>query len=504
MDILLIVFIFSEGVLTMNFRSLFLIILIVFVCAVPTLQVFPSAVPHGFIGAWTPGSYGSCPGVAHQQPALPIWVQIAFDRIATDDFAANYCSFLRQSNPLLNIYGPPKKHGVTKSYVIVVDPSITQERLKIELEKANRHFDPEIERQEKLKKERVEQASKEAERKREEARLAKIVLQEKLQQDAEKRAKEIEIAHKAQIAEALRLQEEIEKRRKDQLEEEQAALVLSEVKCNAYRITALPQDFQTHGGSCVMNNLGQIVGSIGSKAVFWSKRSGTMVLGLDAFRTVAYAINDKGFIAGSCYASSACSSCRTLLWDSNCNNILYGPQGSPSAINCNNEITVNMCLDQPLLWDPKENTIEKQIRITAKSNSKGSFLNQIKQLSMMNFTDLSLGSLGKTYLLLPSEGQIITGPGEAAFLNDNDEVVTMIEIRRQDKSYHAIAKWDKNRRATRSRILQTAERLRNYSYFSIIAFNNVGQVLIRAGGEPFQRVGCLQSTCLFLLTPEKN
>ena len=90
-----------------------------------------SEVPHGSIGAWTPGSYGTYPGVDYQRPSLPIWVQVAFDRAVTDGFAINYCLFLGQSNRLININGTPKKHGATKNYVIVVDPSITQKQFKI-------------------------------------------------------------------------------------------------------------------------------------------------------------------------------------------------------------------------------------------------------------------------------------------------------------------------------------------------------------------------------------
>lgn len=206
----------------MNLRSLLLTVSIIFICFASTIQIFCgyyviSGGPHGSISAWKPGSYGSSPFICNNKPPLPTWVWITFDKDVSDDFVRGYGSLLKLSNKLLNIHGVPKKINVKNTYVIVVDHSITQAQCQLELEKANRICDPEIERQEKFNKEKEEQSRRARALAREEAHKAKITeelrLQKeaeavRLQREAEQRAMVIEATRLAKEAEAMRLRKE--------------------------------------------------------------------------------------------------------------------------------------------------------------------------------------------------------------------------------------------------------------------------------------------------------
>lgn len=267
-----------------------------------------------------------------------------------------------------------------------------------------------------------------------------------------------------------------------------------------YSIIALPENFVT--SAKLLNNYGQVTGYLDlgisyvngrakhiTTAALWDVKKGVIPLKLIGQSTKATNLNDYGCMAivydENCFGTDS----RALLWDSNINEIKFGPSGIPFAINNCDTILVRG-KSEIIKWDPKNNTVVEYKAIhncngisnfgelitnDSIKNSQGSYL------SKLGNSDLTLFYNGASHLLLPLKGTLINPLN--AYLNDRDNVIAMTKIQYGEKSYHAITKWSKCGSPTRSKALEKRPELSGYDSFGIVGFNDSGQVLISAWGS---------------------
>ena len=511
----------------MNNKNLIFIVLVV-------SSLLQANVPHAYIKRWTPGSYGNYPGISRGKPALPIWVAVSFDQDPDEAFVKNFFRFLGYRNP-------PSRHRKNREeFILKVNSDVKQSELAAQLDKANRHFDPEIKKAEeeaaRFAKERREQeaaaraeavrtAKEEAEKETEIMRLKKIA-EEEAKAQAIRRAQEA--ARQAQIEAGKKREEQYRKEQEEFNEIKQA-----EVNRHTYSVKALPDNFYigdkfyaNHyglGPTPALNNNGQVVGVILPKAMeacvnaaIWDISKGLNVVNLEAYKTIPYSLNDNSFVALLVYTSESARiherDNRVALWNTNTNKITFGPMGVPRAINNSNIILMGPLFDSlASTWNPKDNSLIKsngcyswiddesnqygQLFCTFNFNKKGSIL-------YLEQPDIYLYYDGKPHLLFPCEGKLNFKDGHGfmphnlglARVNDNNEVAAITIIGKYRK-YFAITIWKKNGEETRSKILETIPDLKGYSDFEIFGFNNSGQILLKGYKSGIPR--------LLLLTPKK-
>jgi len=470
--------------------------------------------PRATVIFWQQGSYGNYPGVGRGKPPLPIYVRVKFDENATDEYANEFFSFLAKSlNPLSkNQFESAKRIKQENLWVFKVQPSVTKEQVEKLVDQANYHFDPDYKTPQEIAaiatKQRLQQ--EELVRIEEEKALKKHFNEEQLAKEQSKKNDE-ELARK-HLELWVKSENERVKRDQESKVKEQEFFELDATKHATYSVVPLPELFDISKWASfpqIFNNLGQVAGCVSNtQAALWDSKKGLIILHSEGLNTCSYALNDKGFIAALRQLKSEGMN-RTILWNTSTGEVVYGPQGGPRAINDS-----NLILTGNYIWNPNDNTInlltgnigeDTTPLFRLDTNKKGSVILQAYQGH-----DLELKRGNNRYLLLPCCGELILSRADgsearellAAKLNDNDEVVALIGVKYMDKTYSAIAKWDVNRKATRSCMLQSFAELKDYNCFAILAFNNAGQLLLQAEVEDIWAKRSKKR--LLLLTPKKT
>ncbi len=487
---------------------------LVLLCTFSNCLLFAN-IPHASIIGWQPGSYGNCPGIGHQRPALPIWVRIDFDQSVTEEFACTFFQFLNKSlNPSSRVNSRKAIKHKLGGFSITIQPTFSKNDLQYLIDQANRYFDPDyktpqelaIIREEKKIQEQIvaKIAAEQALKKRlEEERLRK----KEEQKDSEERrlkalAQAAENARLLAIAqEQYRLQQEEHQK---QIEQKEAQ---KEVSYPEYSVLKLPKNFYIFGKYKVLNNSGKIVGCVSNRpplhrpgrtfciignedkfedaqAAYWEKSKGVVVIDQAEHNSIAKAINDLGLILVAQYKSN--QSRQALLWDTKKNTVLSGPYGDPYFINNANSALIDRSqknnpfdnTKRTTIWYPKDNSIvyrdcfypymtdDGELHQNGLMNNRGSLLRA-------GGPEMSLKCGSKDYLLLCD--QIID-----AALNDSDQVAALINVQWGSKTYKAIKILEKNGNSIRTK---TIKELGVAGSITIIGFNILKQVLIKTNDD---------------------
>lgn len=461
--------------------------------------------PHASITNWMQGSYGNYPGVGHQKPALPIYVRIAFDQDANADYVNNYFKFLNQFAPLKNTR--PARHGkFREEYVMTVNASIARHEIESILDQANRHFDPEIKRNEdrviQQAKEKVERdaaakiaAEAETKRRAEEERLKKEVAEKAA---AERRAHiQAKAVKDAIITEQIRLKAEAEQCR---LEAEEP------VDCDIYLVSPLPDLFNAQN-SFSLNEHGQVAGSMlvgpaNTQAAIWDAVNGLKVFPLPS-PSVCIAINDLGNAIVHRSIKNRLGiyeDTQVILWNSNTNQIEYGPFGHARSLNNFNNILMSS-RNGTYVWNSHSATMTNH-----SSSHLNSYIDDNNALlayyiaNDTNAVDFNKSGNavcmkhGTPALLVNGQYHLITLPVTTTEpsinmkLNNQNEVMTFIEER--------FVKWHSGR-ISKSKSFKHIKELKNAKEIWVIGFNSSGQILVKCRTTADKRP-------LFLLTPKKK
>ncbi len=468
-----------------------------------------SSVPHASIIKWVKGSYGNYSGAAYREKIspLPIWISISFDKPVNEEFVNNYFKFLVGHHPMKN-----KRYG--HIYTVTVSANTSRSEFEGKIDKVNRHFDPEIEKQEQLA---IEETKAQAERQAvalavAEAEAARKAEEERLRLEAEKKAQEERRAiAKAKAEEAARIlaiqreQERIEAERKQKAIEQEEQL--KESSLYSYSITKLPKDFHILGGYYAFNNRGQVVGCISKKATIWlpiyqigrrpvtdhlnsredryadavaacwEQESGLHIFNEQDKVSIAKAINDDGLIVVSLGNKSQKKQC--ALWDIATEKSRLGPLGDPYFIT-NTNIVIVMDGSSSIIWNSDNNIVLRDnnphlyMTIDGKMHYDH-YLMMNKKGSAIRIRENSVLQSGtNNYLLLPE------GNSRILALNDNDQIAALVDIKWGTKIFKAIQILDKNGNSLRSRAIKE---LVGYSQIAVIGFNIRGQLLLSADND---------------------
>lgn len=246
----------------------------------------------------------------------------------------------------------------------------------------------------------------------------------------------------------------------------------------------------------------------GAKAAYWDQNAGITIITLEAYTSKACAINDDGFIALYSYKEKKPlnhENPMTVLWNIKTNEVRVGPFGMAKNMSRMSVILLEApdYTGNSRLWNVRDNTIivapkkEDLQPFLSPSNINGGRLHQ----PYNEMPDLVLSYGGKDHLLLPKDGTLIKRDGTSTVcLNDKDEVVALTIMDSVDKKYNTISKWSKGGIVTMSGILQEFTELKEYVFFGIVAFNNAGQVLLKAARQNTYSDPLFYYD-LFLLTP---
>lgn len=496
--------------------------LILFTLGYLVTLAYAEEIPHAHMVRWAPGIVASGSILSQnqhlqrQQAQMPVWVTITFDKIASYEYVKNYCDLLHNENKNINLYGTPQAHGKDPNhFVIVVDRSVIQDEFKSLLEKVNRHFDPEIEKQEKIAqaeaKEKEEKLTQEKAIK--DAEIALAAMQLKIKLEKEKKAQEEQRALALLKAEEARREQNAKRKRDEENQKNIAEEADKRKDIRHYDIQPLPGNFYAFTKHA-LNNKGEVAGCIaapdiivtfnadysGAQAACWHPQKGIQQLSFDCFKSIAMALNDNGLAAVNVYElepSQRNSKVKCGIWHPNNNQFKMGPTGLTNYIT-NNSLIVYGAANA---WDYTNNNIrsisnpEKILCNNSMVNKNGS---QIEQF----FPDLIVCNQNKKYILLLNEGEFISNGTPSVrrpHLNDNDNVIVINKLKIGCKNYHTITQWESPISQTRSVILENTPELSEYKEFEIISYNNNNQILLRAYKSDHIN---LSPSRLFLLSPK--
>ena len=430
---------------------------------------------HASITKWQPGSYGNVQSIKQNRPPLPVYVTISFDKNVTEEFVHDYFKF---------VFGKVPGHKKTgNTFIFRVAASTNQIELSEKLNQANRHFDPEIEKLEKLEQERLKfvAAQKEADH-------IKAIAQEKTEQ--ERKAKEEALKEKAEQERRAAIQAERERTHKIYEEQKKIESGEQERKENEgpsdrdiYTIIRLPENFRVRGHS-PLNEYGQIAGCIDPylpkisrpEAAIWDIRYGIRMSPLSEETSYASAINEQGLVALTRIKKFHSDQDQVAIWNINDNSIMWGPTGTAQHINNHNQILLKQNLLEAT-WNFKNNAILPSNQYTKSQ------------------TQFDLSKFGPTLSL---NGKTIAVILQDQFdptmrINRNNEVVA-ITYKRNNKSQKTdikITKWC-NGTVTHSKPFNYIRELKNTDPL-LLGFNNAGQILLGTHKQG-----------LFLLTPKNK
>lgn len=465
-------------------------------------------VPHAYIVKWFKGSYGNYAGAAAREKRhpMPIWVSISFDKPVNESFVKDYFIFLVGHEPQRN-----KRYR--HIYTVTVPANTSRSEFEGKIDKANRHFDPEIEKQEQLAIEEAKaQAEKEAaELAAAEAEAARKAEEERLRLEAQKKAEEerraiarAQAEEQARILAIKREQERLEaEKRQRAIEREKEQ---QELSFYSYSITKLPKDFHVLGGYYAFNNKGQVVGCISQKvtlwrpiyqrgrhggshcinahedkyadaiAAYWDRESGLQFFDSQDKASIAKAISDEGLVVISLGNKSQKKQC--LMWDISTGNSRLGPLGDPYLVTSTNMVVIDDG-QSSIIWNIANNSVSRDVRkhiyMTIDNNRREHLFMMNKKGNAIRMGENILLQYGtESFLLLPE------GNSRILALNDNDQVAALVDIKWGSKTFKSIQLLDKDGNSLRSKVIKE---LTEYSQISILGFNVHGQLLLRADND---------------------
>ncbi len=465
-------------------------------------------VPHAYIVTWVKGSYGNYAGAAAREKRhpMPIWVSISFDKQANEKFVNDYFMFL--------VGHKPQKHKrYNHIHIVTVSANTSKSEFEDKIDKANRHFDPEIERQEQLAIEEANaQAAREAaELAAAEAEAERKVEEERLRLEAEKKAEEERrVIARAQAEAQARILAVKRERERQEAEKKQRAVdrekEQQESSFYSYSITKLPKDFHVLGGYYAFNNRGQVVGCISEKAslwkpiyqrgrhggshcinahedkyadavaAFWDHESGLQFFDSQDKASIAKAINDEGLIVISLGNKSQKKQC--FVWDISTGISRLGPLGDPYLVTSTNMVVIDDG-QSSIIWNIANNFVSRDVRkhiyMTIDNNRRERLFMMNKKGNSIRMGENLLLQYGtESFLLLPE------GNSRILALNDNDQVAALVDIQWGSNTFKAIQLLDKDGNSLRSKVIKE---LAGYDNVTIIGFNIRGQLLLKAGKD---------------------
>lgn len=479
-----------------RFLSIFTVLL--------SLNIFGEQKPHAYIVKWAPTHRGGGNfGRMRNKKTLPTYVTIGFDCPIEPIKIDPYLKFLSNRSFGLRVIGTTKQPGQ-----FMITTLSSREEIESILVHANKHFDPQFKTSTELAIEKRKQKEKEDAIKRlEDEKQAEIIRLQNQQREKIEKERKTKLEAERQIKlEAELLAKKRESDEKERLKNEQR----KKQKIDAfYSVTPAPKNFFMQEAKGVLNNHGLVAGYFFEDPLrygaIWNSLTNEIIR--LQFNGIAIAINDsKHVIVGH--------SGGTALLNLNNNQVIFGPAGMPEGLSNSNIVWIRNGCNSSLIWNAKSNSIATADLFGANyrcmnnngqcymqylpgvlantMNIKG-YSNNLKVLCSKE-TNLFLHSNNNFFSLASPEGTI---DSTSAHINDRDEVVAIATTIRDKKTVHKIIKWFNDTKAVVSDPLNNYEEFEPFNIFSIVAFNDVGSILLSA------RVSQFSKESYFLLAPRK-